>query len=221
MRESKVRIAIQIIQVLSTFKCALFAVVDRLSATTDASSRTRHNFYKVIVHFTGFDLANQFSCISKSADYCSSHCNIINLEICFLNAVIFIESLASDCCKCLCRRILTFDDIVSRPKCRLHNSTGCTEDDSGSGSLMHRAVTLNIYQCLWADMCRTDHSDQLTCGDNCINIMSCIFFIIKIHLTLCLLSHTWHNRYSIDLLRTYAQLLCKICLHNCTEHLLW
>ena len=69
MRESKVRIAIQIIQVLSTFKCALFAVVDRLSATTDASSRTCHNFYEVIVHFTGFDLANQFSCISKSADY--------------------------------------------------------------------------------------------------------------------------------------------------------
>ena len=48
MRESKVRIAIQIIQVLSTFKRAFFAVMDRLSATTDASSRTCHNFYKVM-----------------------------------------------------------------------------------------------------------------------------------------------------------------------------
>ena len=50
--------------------------------------------------------------------------------------------------------------------------------------------------------------------------MTRIFFIEQLHLALCLLRHTGHNRYGADLFRAYTQLLRKISFHNRAEHLL-
>ena len=194
--------------------------MDRLSAAAYAASGTGHHFYEIIVHFAALDHIQQSPGISKSADNRDPYSNIINGKFRFHNPVVFLESGASDHLKGICRRILLFQDVVSRTKCCFHYTSGRSEDHACAGAFLHRPVAFDIFQRLRADMGGTDHFRQFSGRQYRVNIMACVFFIKHLHLTLALLCHAGHDGQRIDLLRRNSQLICKIGLHHRSKHLL-
>src|SRR5699024_2823533 len=96
MREPKICIFIQAVQLFAPVKGPLFAVVDWLSAAAYAAAWTGHHFYEIIVHFAALDHIQQSPGISQSADYSDPYSDIINSKFCFHNPVVFLESRASD-----------------------------------------------------------------------------------------------------------------------------
>ena len=64
MGETDLCVLVKEVEVCTACVCKLFAVVDRLTASTDASARTGHNFHKVVVYFTVFNCFKQFAYIS-------------------------------------------------------------------------------------------------------------------------------------------------------------
>ena len=217
---SDICILIQIIQILATLKRQLFAIMNRLSAASYASARTRHDFYEIILRLATLNLVNQCSRITQPTDCCRPHCHIIYLEDSFLHTIMLVKSGASDCLECICRWILALQQIICRTKCRFHYAAGCSKDHACSSTFLHRAVAFLIHQCGRLDVCRTDHTQQLSGRYYRIHIVSRIFSVVQIHLPLALLCHARHHGYRIDLLRRYAKLLCKICLHYRAKHLL-
>ena len=158
MRISDICIHIQIIQILATLKRQLFAFMDRLSATSYASARTRHDFYEIILRLATLNLIDQCTRIAKSADCRCTNCHIIHLEDGFLYTPMLVKSGASDCLKCVCRWILALQQIICRTKCCFHYTAGCSEDHACSGAFLHRAVAFLIHQCKRLNVCRTDHT---------------------------------------------------------------
>ena len=131
--------------------------MDRLTTSAYASSRTCHYFYEIIVDFPFFNLIEQCTSISKTADNRSSHCNVINLKFRFLHTMICIKSFCSYRFKGIYRRIFTFQQEIRASKCRLHNTTSCSEDHTCPGSFLHRTITFAVFQSFRTDMCCTDH----------------------------------------------------------------
>ena len=124
MGETKLRLLIQAIEVLSAIKGKLLAVVNRLAAASHTSSWTCHDFHKIIMHLTTLNLIKQRTCISKTADYRCPDLHIINRKFCFSDTVIRLKFWASDRLKRICRRILLLEQIMGRAKGRLHNEIG-------------------------------------------------------------------------------------------------
>ena len=172
------------------------------------------------MHFPRLDLVKKGPRVAKSADYCSPDFNVVDGEFRLLNAVIFIESAASYRLECISRRILLLDDIVGASEGRLHNAARSAEDHAGSGTVMHRTVALDILKRLRTDVCGADHLNQFSGGDDHIDIVSGIFFIEQFHLALGFFCYARHYGYGKYLVGAYSKLLCKICLHRRSEHLL-
>ena len=66
MGETDIGIFVKIIQILSSFKRQLLAVVDRLSAAAHAAAGTSHNFYEIIMNFSGLDFVKKRPCITAA-----------------------------------------------------------------------------------------------------------------------------------------------------------
>lgn len=85
MGESDFGVLVKEVEVCTACVCKLFAVVDRLATSTDASSRTGHDFHKVVVYFTVFNCFKQFAYISKTTDNSSTDRSITNLDFSLYN----------------------------------------------------------------------------------------------------------------------------------------
>ena len=55
MRETKRCISIKEVEIFTTLMGKFFSIMDWLTSTSDATARTGHNFYEVIVYFAMFD----------------------------------------------------------------------------------------------------------------------------------------------------------------------
>ena len=172
------------------------------------------------MYFASLDFLHQRPCISKSAYHRCPHGNIINLKFCFLHAVVCIEAFRSHCLKCISRCILTFKEKICTAERRFHYTASRSKDHTGSCSLLHWTITFSIFQCLWTNMRCSNHFHKFSCRKYHINIFTCIFSVEQLHLLLSFFCQTRHDRDCENLLRTYAQFLRKIRLHNCTKHLL-
>ena len=80
MGETDLCVLVKEVEVCTACVCKLFAVVDRLTASADASARTGHNFHKVIMYFAMLDCFKQFTYISKTTDNSSTDCSITDLD---------------------------------------------------------------------------------------------------------------------------------------------
>ena len=68
MGEPKLSFAVQSIQSFSTLSGGFTAVMDRLSAAPDAAAGARHNFHKIIRHFSCLNILHQLPCIGQPTD---------------------------------------------------------------------------------------------------------------------------------------------------------
>ena len=87
MGETDLCVLVKEVEVCTACVCKLFAVVDRLAASADASARTGHNFHKVVVYFTVFNCFKQFAYISKTTDNSSTDRSITDLDFSFYNTL--------------------------------------------------------------------------------------------------------------------------------------
>ena len=85
---------------------------------------------------------------------------------------------------------------------------------------MHRAVTGDFNERIWADMGGADHLYKFPRRKHRIHIMSGILSVEEFHLPLAFLCHTRHDGEGKDLIRRNTKLFCEICLHDSAEHLL-
>ena len=219
MGETDLCVLVKEVEVCTACVCKFFAVVDRLTASADASSRTGHNFHKVVVYFPMFNCFKQFAYISKTTDNSSADRSITDLDFSFYNTR--LKGWTADDLKCIRIRVTSCYKIVCGTKCSFHNTAGSTEDNTGTGPLFHKRITFAVFQDLWINMCSTDHSCQLSCSENCVNVMSGILAVEKFHVAFTFFRYARHDRYGVNVFRSDTDGLCKISLHNSTEHLLW
>ena len=193
--------------------------MDWLTATADASARAGHDFYKIIMYFTMFDCFDQFTCVSESADNSSTNSSISKLDLSFYNT--WLSTRIADNLECIRIRVTSGYKVVSRTKCCFHNTTCCSEDNTGTGPFFHQRIAFTINQRSRINMCRTDHACQFTSCKYNVCLVSGIFTIEQFHVTFAFFGNTWHDRYSKHIFRFHTDGFCKIALHNRTEHLLW
>ena len=106
MGTANLRMLIQIIKPLATLKDPLLPIMDGLATSAYAASGTGHDLHKIIMCLSPFNLLQQPSSISKSADHSRPDRDVIDRKLRFLNAVVGIETAASHRLKRVRRRVL-------------------------------------------------------------------------------------------------------------------
>ena len=143
--ETDLRLIVQMIEVTSAVKSKLLTVMNRLSASSDASAWTCHDFYEIIMHLSSLNLIQQRPCIPEAADYRRTYFHIVNGKFCLHHSVVCLKFRASDCLKRICRRILLLEQIICGTKRRLHHSAGYSKDNARTRTLLHRTVACAVF----------------------------------------------------------------------------
>ena len=114
---------------------------------------------------------------------------------------------------------LTCELEVNSSESCFHNAACYTEDNSCACVIAHDIlIPLLIRETVEHDTCTADHSCELTCCENCINIRNTVDLELLSFL-LELLSNARHDGYNEDILRIDALLLCPVRLDYCALHL--
>ena len=111
--------------------------------------------------------------------------------------------------------------MISGAKRCFHDAAGRAEDNAGTGPLLHQAVRFPVCQHCRPDVGLAKHSGKLSCGQHDVYVLACVFFIVEIHVCLCLFCNAGHNGYGNNVFRSGADGLREISLHDCAKHLLW
>lgn len=69
--EPELVVTVQAVKHIGAVFCLFHAIVNRLSAASGASSRTGHDFDKVILHRSVFQSVQKFRRVSESTDNCN------------------------------------------------------------------------------------------------------------------------------------------------------
>ena len=205
-------------QVFTAHSRKFFAVTDRLSAAADTAAGAGHDFYEVIRYIAAPDSLEEFSGVAEATDNGGAYRSSVKVEDCFCECIVLIDG--ADVVKEIRVRIFGGQSMVSGTKCCFHDAAGSAKDDAGTGPLLHEAVWLAVSQHFRPEVGFTQHAGELSCGQYDVHVLTCVFFIVEIHVCLCFFCNTGHNGYGHNVFRIHADGLRKVSLHNRAKHLL-
>ena len=127
---------------------------------------------------------------------------------------------SSDLCKFQSLKSFPGKYFIHSPKCRLHNTSGASENLSGTASESKRCIKFLIFQIFKMDSCGTDHLCKFYYCDGNIHILKATVmkFLSSAFKFLC---GTRHHRYAADIFRVDFFFFCKKGFNDSTKHLLW
>ena len=117
-------------------------------------------------------------------------------------------------------RILASYTVVSGTKRSLHDTTGGAEDIGCTRTSGERIIQLDLVDLTRRDVLHTQETVHLTSRQYDIDIRITLVVPHRLIATLGLLRKTWHDGYTVDAGRIYAELLREVALDDRTEHLL-
>ena len=205
-------------QVFTAHSRKFFAVTDRLTAAADTAAGAGHDFYEVIRYIAAPDSLEEFSGVAEATDNGGADRSSVKVEGCFCESIVLVDG--TDVVKEIRVRIFAGQGVVSSTKRCFHDTAGCAEDDAGTGPLLHEAVRFAVRQHFRPDVGLAKHSGELSCGQYDVHILACVFFIVEIHVCLCLFCYARHNGYGNNIFRIHADGLGEVGLHDSAEHLL-
>jgi len=190
------------------------SIVERLTAAVYATAGTSHDFDKVVISLTFFDLGEEFACVSCTADNSNFNFGTCNGVGSFFDAFdtadFFIVNGFGG---------FVFEDLNNGSESSFHNAAGSTEDVSRTGSAAEDRIKFFVGKSGEVKACDLDHTSEFAGGDGNIDIVETVNIVLFTG-TFEFLSGTGHYGNNSDVLGIDAHLFSVVALHESAVHTL-
>ena len=215
MREANVRSGIQAPQHLTALGCQLTAVVDGLTAATDAAARARHDLNEVIAHATVANRVEQTGGVAQPVCHGDANLGVIDIGHGFLPAV-----QAAHVGKEVGIGVLARHQVIGRAHGGLHHAARGAKDHTRACAKAQRRIERLLGQRLHAHVARADHAHHLAHRQRNVHVGRTALAHHARQRTLGLLGRARHHGHHEQALGLHAQHLGVVGLGNSAEHLL-
>ena len=140
MAQTQLHSIVTFIQTFDTFftECITFVFfILRLTAATNAATGASHNFYKVVICFTNFNLFNKLTSISSTINNCYFYLQTFNIHNSITNAL--HATHRSQIVK-TCRNFFLSNKSISSTHCSFHYTTSIAKNYACTTCFAHKVI---------------------------------------------------------------------------------
>ena len=215
MREANIGVRIEPPQHLAALGCQLAAVVDGLTAATDAAARACHDLNEVIVHAAVANRVEQAGGVAQPVRHGDAHLGAIDIGHSFLPAV---ESAHVG--KEIRIRVLARHQVIGRAHGSLHHAARGAKDHARARAKAQRRIERLLDQRVHAHVACADHAHHLAHRQRNVHIGRTALAHHVRQRALGLLGCARHHGHHEQVLGLHAQHLGVVRLGDGAKHLL-